>query len=99
MNFSETELRALTATSVSVTEDSLTVDLSDGRTIVVPLPWFPRLLHGTAAERTNFRLVANGSGIHWPDLDEDISIEGLLAGRRSGETQPSLRRWLASRVH
>ncbi len=87
MNFSETELSAPTATSVSVTEDSLTVDLSDGRTIVVPLPWFPRLLHGTP-----------GSGIHWPDLDEDISIEGLLAGRRSGETQTSLRRWLASRV-
>jgi hypothetical protein len=98
MNFSETELSAPTATSVSVTEDSLTVDLSDGRTIVVPLPWFPRLLHGTPAERSNFRLVGNGSGIHWPDLDEDISIEGLLAGRRSGETQTSLRRWLASRV-
>jgi hypothetical protein len=98
MNFSETELSAPTATSVSVTEDSLTVDLSDGRTIVVPLPWFPRLLHGTPAERSNFRLVGNGSGIHWPDLDEDISIEGLLAGRRSGETQTSLGRWLASRV-
>jgi hypothetical protein len=98
MNFSETELSALAATSVSVTEDCLTVDLSDGRTIVVPLPWFPRLLHGTSAERTNFRLVGNGSGIHWPDLDEDISIEGLLAGRRSGETQASLRRWLSSRA-
>jgi hypothetical protein len=98
MNFSETEMSGLTATSVSVAEDSLTVDLSDGRTIVVPLPWFPRLLHGTVAERSNFRLARNGSGIHWADLDEDISIEGLLAGRRSGETQPSLRRWLASRV-
>jgi hypothetical protein len=99
MNFSETELSALTATTVSITEDSLTVDLNDGRTIFGPLPWFPRLLHGTAAERTNFHLVGNGSGIHWPDLDEDISIESLLAGRRSGETQPSLRRWLASRVY
>jgi hypothetical protein len=97
MNFSETELSAVTATSVRVNEDSLTVDLNDGRTIVVPLPWFPRLLNGTAAERSNFRLVGKGRGVHWPDLDEDISIEGLLAGRRSGETQRSLLQWLSSR--
>jgi len=66
MNLRKTELSALTATSVSVTEGCLTIDLSDGRTIVVPLPWFRRLLHGTSAERTNFRLVGNGGGIHWP---------------------------------
>jgi hypothetical protein len=97
MSISEAELKGATARNLSVSEDSLTVDLDDGRTIVVPLLWFPRLMNGTPAERANFRLIGNGSGIHWPDLDEDISIDSLLAGRRSGETQASLRRWLSSR--
>jgi hypothetical protein len=97
MNISGTELRAALARSVSVTDDALIADLADGRTITVPLPWFPRLAHGTSAERNNWRLIAGGEGIHWPDLDEDISVESLLAGRRSGETQESLRRWLRGR--
>ena len=85
------------AQSVSLTEDTLVVDLIDGRTITVPLTWYPRLAHGTTAERANWRLIGEGEGLHWPELDEDISVEGLLAGRRSGETQASLRRWFDSR--
>jgi hypothetical protein len=75
----------------------LTVDLSDGRTIAVPIAWFPRLLHGTTAERANWRVIGAGEGIYWPDLDEDVRIASLLAGRRSSETSESLRRWLAGR--
>lgn len=85
------------ALSVQVTGDTLVVDLQDGRTVSVPLAWYPRLFHGTRAERENWRLIGRGEGIHWPDLDEDISIEGLLAGRRSGESQRSLKRWLSER--
>jgi len=85
------------AQTVRVTEDALIADLVDGRTITVPLAWFPRLAHSTPAERLNWRLIAGGEGIHWPDLDEDISVESLLAGRRSGESQESLRRWLQQR--
>ena len=91
------ELRQAAAQTVSVIEDALTVDLADGRTITVPLAWFPRLAHGTPAERANWRLIGGGEGIHWPDLDEDISTISLVAGRRSGETQESLRRWLEGR--
>ncbi len=97
MSISETELREAIAESLSLSEDSLVVDLADGRTITVPLPWFPRLAHATPSERANWRLIGNGEGIHWPDLDEDISVASLLAGRRSGETQESLRRWLKTR--
>jgi len=82
---------------VTASDEALIVDLADGRTITVPLAWFPRLAHGTPAERANWRLIGGGVGIHWPDLDEDISVESLLAGRRSGETQASLRRWLEAR--
>jgi hypothetical protein len=85
------------AMSVNVTDEALVVDLVDGRTISAPLVWYPRLLHGSAAERSNWRLIGRGEGIHWPDLDEDISVEGVLAGRRSGETQRSLQRWLEAR--
>ncbi len=91
------ELREVAAESVIITDDALIAQLVDGRTIAVPLAWFPRLLHGTTHERSNFRLIGGGSGIHWPDLDEDISIASLLAGRRSGETQESLGRWRKSR--
>ena len=82
---------------MTANDEALIVDLAEGRTITVPLAWFPRLAHGTAAERANWRLIGGGVGIHWPDLDEDISAESLLAGRRSGETQASLRRWLRAR--
>jgi Protein of unknown function (DUF2442) len=97
MSISGIELQEVAAQSVAIGDDTLIVHLADGRTITVPLAWFPRLLHGAETERANFRLIGNGSGIHWPDLDEDISVASLLAGRRSGETQESLRRWLASR--
>ena len=86
-----------TATDVSVTDDTLSVDLSDGRSISVPLAWFPRLVHGTPAERAKWQLIGRGEGIHWPDLDEDISVGGLIAGRPSGESQQSLTKWLEMR--
>jgi hypothetical protein len=97
MSTSGAELREAVAQRVSASDEALTVDLADGRTIAVPLAWFPRLAHGTATERANWRFIGAGAGIHWPDLDEDISVESLLAGRRSGETQASLRRWLQAR--
>lgn len=92
-----TEIRAARAQDVTVTNDALLVDLVDGRTVTAPLLWFPRLLHGTSRERNRWRLIGQGEGIHWPHLDEDISVEGLLAGRPSGESQKSLRRWLDAR--
>jgi len=88
---------ALKATAVQTTEDTLVVELADGRSISAPLGWFPRLFHGTVTEREHFRFIAGGEGIHWPDLDEDISVEGIVAGRPSGESQRSLQRWLDSR--
>ncbi len=83
---------------VTVTDDALTVDLDDGRTISVPLAWFPRLFQATPTERGNWSLVGKGEGIHWPDLDEDISVKGLVAGQPSGESQRSLKRWLEARA-
>jgi hypothetical protein len=85
------------AQHVKLTADSLTVDLTDGRTISVPIAWFPRLLHGSGAERKNWRLIAQGEGIHWTDLDEDISVEGLLHGQQSRESHASLEKWLQGR--
>jgi uncharacterized protein DUF2442 len=85
------------ATSVSVTNQRLTVDLADGRNVSVPLDWYPRLLHASEKERTNWQILGEGYGIEWPDVDEHISVEALLAGRRSGESKASLERWLASR--
>ena|SRR5436309_1754300 len=91
------EIGEARAQRVSLTDAALVVDLVDGRSIIVPLTWYPRLAYGSPAEREHWRLIGDGEGIHWPDLDEDISVEGLLAGRHSGETQASLRRWLESR--
>lgn len=91
------EIRRVLAQSISVTDDSLIVDLDDGRTVSVPLAWFPRLLHGKAEERQNWRLIGKGEGIHWPDLDEDINVEGILLGKPSGESQRSFKRWLETR--
>ena len=85
------------AENITVTKDTLSVDLSDGRTISVPIAWFPRLLHSTPEERNNWRLIGKGHGIHWEEIDEDISIEGLLAGRPSGESQSSFKKWLTTR--
>lgn len=97
MTTSVSERSAVRASGVAVSDDELTVDLSDGRTLSVPLAWFPRLVHATRAERTKWRLVGQGVGVHWTALDEDVSVEGLLAGRPSGESQASLARWLSSR--
>ena len=97
MSTSGTEIKEALAQTLSLTDDALTVDLADGRTITVPLAWFPRLAHGTEAERGSSRLVGGGEGIHWPDLDEDIRVESLLAGRGSKETAESLSRWLRAR--
>jgi hypothetical protein len=96
MTTSTADIRLSPATNVSVTDDTLAVDLADGRTIAVPLEWFPRLVHATPAERANWKIGADG--IHWPDLDEDIVVEGLLAGRASAESQKSLKRWLEKRA-
>lgn len=85
------------AESVSISEDALSVELSDGRSVSVPLAWLPRLLHGTPAERDDWRLIGKREGVHWEALDENISIESLLAGTRSGESQESLKKWLKSR--
>ena len=97
MTTSATEGRVALATGVTVSDEALAVELDDGRALSVPLAWYPRLLHGTAAERARWRLIGRGEGIHWPDLDEDISVEGILAGRPSAESQASLKRWLESR--
>ena len=85
------------AVEVSVTGENLVVDLRDGRTILVPLEWYPRLLHASPKERRNWRLLGGGYAVEWPDLDEHIGIEGLVAGRRSGESRKSLERWLHAR--
>ncbi len=97
MNTSDNRVERPTAESVTVTEDTLTVDLSDGRTVSVPLAWFPRLLEADQEERDNWRLIGKGRGIHWEDIDEDVSVDGLLAGKQSGESQPSFKNWLNER--
>lgn len=84
---------------VIVSDDTLTVDLEDGRTIAVPIGWYPRLAHGTPAERSNFQISGAGYGIHWPDLDEDIGVEGILLGKKSGESPASFERWLERRAN
>jgi hypothetical protein len=97
MRTSAVEIDLPEAENVIVSEDTLTVELSDGRALSVPLAWFPRLLKATSRERHNWRLIGKGQGIHWEDLDEDISVEGLLIGKPSGESQASLKKWLEGR--
>lgn len=97
MNISAIEIEIPKAEKVKVTKDALSVDLRDGRTISVPLAWFPRLVYATPKERNNWRLIGKGHGIHWEDIDEDISVEGLLAGRQSGESRSSFKKWLNRR--
>jgi len=96
MRSSATE-RDVFAESVDFSEDSMTVTLDNGRSLSVPLAWYPRLLHGSAQERDKYELIGDGEGIHWPVLDEDISVDGLLAGKRSAESDESLARWLEKR--
>ena len=98
MNTSTIEIRPSLARQVKVSRYALTVQLLDGRALSVPLDWYPRLLHGTVQERSNWRIMGGGEGIHWPDLDEDISVENLLAGKPSGESQRSFKRWLEGRA-
>jgi hypothetical protein len=97
MRISTAEAEVPVVESVRVTEDTLTVNLSDGRTISVPLAWYPRLLHGSKKERYNWRLIGRGYGIRWEDLDEDISVENVILGQTSGESQSSFEKWLAFR--
>ena len=85
------------AREVKFTRVALVVALTDGRGLTVPLAWYPRLLHATRREREHYELIGEGEGIHWPDLDEDISVEGLLAGRHSQERQESLEKWMKTR--
>ena len=84
-------------TGVSVTDDTLSVDLEDGRTVSVPIGWYPRLAYGTPAERANVQISGASFGLHWPDLDEDIGIDGILLGKQSSESAQSFERWLQSR--
>ena len=98
MSISKVSMDVPDALTVEISPDTLSVDLRDGRTIAVPLAWFPRLVHGTVDERNAWRFIGRGEGIHWDSLDEDISVESLLAGRHSGESPASLKRWLAARA-
>jgi hypothetical protein len=97
MSTSVTEIQEARAQDVEVREDSLVVDLVDGRTVSVPLTWYPRLWHGNRQERSHFEIIGDGAYIHWPDLDEDLTVAGILAGHRSGESPASLKKWLAAR--
>jgi hypothetical protein len=97
MPISAIEIEIPFAIDVNITEDTLSVDLSDGRTISTPLGWFPRLEQANEEERNNWKLIGKGSGIHWEDVDEDISVEGLISGKPSFESQSSFKNWLNSR--
>lgn len=97
MRISTVETEVPVVQKVGVTDDTLSVDLSDGRTIAAPLAWYPRLLHGTKKERNNWRVIGKGYGIHWKDLDEDISVENLLLGQASAESHASFEKWLSAR--
>ena len=97
MNSLTVDIQEPRAKNVSVSQDALTVDLVDGRTIIVPLAWYPRLWYGDAKERRNFEIFGDGAYIHWPDVDEDLTVAGLLEGQHSGESQKSIKKWLASR--
>lgn len=98
MSSSVIETQEARAQRVAVSEDALTIDLVDGRTIILPLMWYPRLWYGSQEERNRYEIIGDGTLIHWPDLDEDLSVSGLLAGRRSGESRKSLKRWLEGRT-
>lgn len=97
MNTLELEIQEARAQDVRVDENVLAVDLTDGRTIITPLVWYPRLLYGTPKERANFEIIGDGKYLHWPDLDEDLTVAGILLGRPSGESQRSFKRWLEAR--
>ncbi len=98
MATSRVDIEIPNAISVEITEEALKVEMTDGRAISVPIAWYPRLFHATGKERANWELIGKGQGIHWDDIDEDVSVEGLLAGRHSAESQASLKRWLEARA-
>ena len=97
MQGSAVDLKMSNAVKVTVSEVSLSVDLEDGRSISAPLAWYPRLVHATQAERDNWALIGKGQGIHWPDLDEDLSVRGIIAGWPSQESDKSFKQWLSAR--
>ena len=97
MPISAIEIEMPFAIDVNITEDTLSVELSDGRTISTPIGWFPRLEQANEQERKNWKLIGKGSGIHWEDIDEDISVEGLISGKPSFESQSSFKNWLRTR--
>lgn len=97
MSISTPDVATALASNVRVTRELIEVTLHDGRLLAVPVDWYPRLASAKPTERARWRLIGRGEGIHWPDLDEDISVAGLLGGRRSAESAASLRRWRASR--
>jgi len=98
MTISTVDIEIPPVLDVAITENTLTVELADGRTLSVPLAWYPRLVYASADERKQWRVIGRGIGVHWSALDEDISVEGLIAGHPSGESQLSLDRWLSSRA-
>jgi hypothetical protein len=85
------------ATQIEITDEKLIVNLVDGRSLIIPLSWYPRLLHATQKERENWEILGDGYAIAWDDLDEHIGIDGLLAGKSSGESDRSFKRWLITR--
>lgn len=97
MTTSNGPMATAAAQNVRVTDRALVVELRDGRVVSVPLKWYPRLAEGSRRERRKWELLGPGIGIHWPELDEDISAEGLLAGARSGESATSLNAWRSGR--
>ncbi|REJ76510.1 MAG: DUF2442 domain-containing protein [Planctomycetota bacterium] len=97
MTSSTVDIQHVRVATLKITDDLLIAELSDGRTISAPLSWYPRLCHGTDEEREDWRLIGGGRGIHWTQLDEDISVENIVLGRPSTESQASLKRWLDNR--
>ncbi len=97
MSFSVIETKVPNVIGVKVSGNKLSVELSDGEMVSVPVDWYPRLAHATKRERANWRIIGRGHGIHWEEIDEDISVEGLRAGRRSGESERSLKKWLKAK--
>jgi hypothetical protein len=89
--------REAVASGVLVTEDELTVSLVDGRRVSVPLVWYSRLSHATQVEREKYDLIGRGTGIHWPLIDEDLSVSGILKGNPSHESEKSMKTWLVER--
>lgn len=97
MSSSTVDSQSAVVTNVRLDDANVSIELADGRTVTAPIAWYPRLAHGSPVERDDWRLIAGGKGIHWPALDEDVSVENLLNGQPSGESQTSLKKWLAQR--